>query len=128
MPYGTKERLKIFIGTVFLVGNQLDILGASLNWSKEIFTMNPLQSSAVNEAFIRLYENDLIYRSNYLVNWSCVLQSAISDIEVEHLQITGPTFIPVPGYDKPIEFGTLNKFAYKLYDSGNDFYFKREKL
>lgn len=82
--------------------------------------MNPVQSSAVTEAFIRLYECGLIYRSNYLVNWSCVLQSAISDIEVEHLQVSGPTYIPVPGYGKPVEFGTLDKFAYKLCESGND--------
>lgn len=85
--------------------------------------MDPKQSQAVTRAFIKLYECGLIYRSDYLVNWSCVLQSAISDIEVEHLQVSGPTFVPVPGYSEPVEFGILTEFAYKLCDSGNIVYF-----
>lgn len=84
--------------------------------------MDPAQSNAVTEAFIKLYQADLIYRADYLVNWSCVLQSAISDIEVEHREIKGPTNITVPGYQKPVEFGVLTKFAYKFQDSGNHNY------
>lgn len=80
--------------------------------------MDADQSRAVTEAFVKLHENGLIYRSDYLVNWSCVLQSAISDIEVEHLQVEGPTAVPVPGYPDPVQFGVLTKFAYKLHNSG----------
>lgn len=80
--------------------------------------MDPPQTRAVTEAFVRLYESGLVYRSDYLVNWSCILQSAISDIEVEHLTVSGPSQVSVPGYEKPVQFGILTKFAYKLCDSG----------
>ncbi|VEL20822.1 unnamed protein product [Protopolystoma xenopodis] len=71
-------------------------------------------SAAVTEAFIRLYDSGLIYRSTRLVNWSCCLRSAISDIEVEKRQLTGRTLIPVPGYKEPVVFGLLTCFAYPL--------------
>lgn len=67
----------------------------------------------------RLFDSGLIYRSDYLVNWSCVLQSAISDIEVEHLDVQARTDVPVPGYEQPVQFGALTKFAYKLCEMGN---------
>lgn len=53
-----------------------------------------------------------------MINWSCSLQSAISDIEVDYLEIDGPTKISVPGYNEPVEFGSLIKFAYKLQEIG----------
>lgn len=102
-----------------LQGQQLRRLEASVNWQKEFFTMDSRQSTTVTEAFVRLYESDLVYRSDYLVNWSCSLRSAISDIEVEHLIISGPTQVSVPGYEKSVGFGVLTKFAYKLTDSGS---------
>lgn len=61
---------------------QLKLLGSSLDWDRACFTMDPKLSRAVTEAFIRLHESGDIYRSNRLVNWSCALKSAISDIEV----------------------------------------------
>lgn len=94
-------------------------MGASLDWSKQFFTMDSAQSYAVTEAFIKLYEHGLIYRSDYLVNWSCALGSAIADIEVDHIKICGSTMISTPQNDKPVEFGILTKFAYKVCDSGN---------
>lgn len=106
--------LFIFCGAA----EQLRHLVVTLDWRKEFFTMDPRQTRAVTEAFVRLHESGLIYRSDYLVNWSCILQSAISDIEVEHLTVSGPTQLSVPGYEKPVKFGTLSKFAYKLCDSG----------
>lgn len=51
------------------------------------------------------------------MNWSCQLRSAISDIEVDHQSIDGPKGISVPGYDKPVTFGYIYKFDYKLFDS-----------
>lgn len=68
------------------------------------------------EAFVRLHERGLIYRANRLVNWSCVLKTAISDDEVEYMEIKEKTMMKVPGHDeiKLYEFGTLTKFAYKI--------------
>lgn len=71
------------------------------------------QSHAVVEAFIRLFDENLIYRSNVPVNWSCWLQSTISDIEIESQEIEGPTNVPVPGYEKPISFGIMTSITYK---------------
>nr|CAI5858558.1 unnamed protein product [Callosobruchus analis] len=102
-----------------VVGKQLRRLGCSLDWERELFTMDKERSKAVQTAFICLFDEGLIYRSDHLVNWCCVLQSAISDIEVEHLCLDGTTHIEVPGYSKPVEFGSLFLFAYKVSDSGD---------
>lgn len=82
--------------------------------------MDEERSKAVTEAFIRLFDQGLIYRGDHLVNWSCALQSAISDIEVDHLEVDGATNIAVPGYDKPVRFGKLTKFAYKIDNSSDE--------
>lgn len=63
---------------------------------------------------IRLHEDGTIYRSNRLVNWSCTLRSAISDIEVDKKELAGRTLLPVPGYKEPVEFGVIVSFAYKV--------------
>ncbi|KAG0721657.1 Valine--tRNA ligase, mitochondrial [Chionoecetes opilio] len=57
-------------------------------------------SRAVREAFVRLYDAGLVYRKEALINWCCSLQSAISDIEVDHLHLTGPTEVRCPGSAK----------------------------
>lgn len=93
---------------------QLRRLGASLDWSRECFTMDDKRSKAVTEAFVRLYKQGLIYRDVRLVNWDCVLRTAISDIEVDYIDIKERTLLKVPGYDSPVEFGVLTKFAYPL--------------
>ncbi|KAK8380616.1 hypothetical protein O3P69_016900 [Scylla paramamosain] len=56
----------------------------------------------VTEAFVCPYDAGLVYRKEALVNWCCSLQSAISDIEVDRLHLTGPTELAVPGYSKPV--------------------------
>ncbi|MBF0261908.1 MAG: valine--tRNA ligase [Magnetococcales bacterium] len=61
---------------------QLRRLGASCDWSRERFTMDPELSHAVREAFVRLYNEGLIYRGKRLVNWDPVLLTAVSDLEV----------------------------------------------
>jgi len=66
---------------------QLKRLGSSLDWSRESFTMDQKLSRAVTEAFVRLHEKGLIYRDARLVNWCCKLNTAISDIEVEHVSL-----------------------------------------
>ncbi|KAG0496382.1 hypothetical protein HPP92_001073 [Vanilla planifolia] len=89
-------------------------LGASLDWSRECFTMDERRSRAVTEAFVKLYREGLIYRDHRLVNWDCTLRTAISDIEVDHKEIKDETFLNVPGYDFSIQFGVLTSFAYPL--------------
>lgn len=89
-------------------------LGASLDWSRECFTMDEKRSKAVTEAFVRLYKEGLIYRDLRLVNWDCILRTAISDIEVDYVDIKERTLLKVPGYDHPVEFGVLTSFSYPL--------------
>ena len=62
--------------------DQMKRLGASVDWSREYFTMDARLSVAVREAFVRLYEQGLIYRGAYIVNWCPRCQTAISDLEV----------------------------------------------
>ncbi|UCH80140.1 MAG: valine--tRNA ligase [Nitrospiraceae bacterium] len=64
--------------------NQLKVLGASCDWSRERFTLDEGLSRAVREVFLRLYEEGLIYRGEYLINWCTRCHTALSDIEVEH--------------------------------------------
>ena len=67
-----------------LITNQIRRLGASCDWSRERFTLDPGLSRAVREAFVRLYEKGLIYRGPRLINWSPGLKTAVSDLEVEY--------------------------------------------
>lgn len=66
------------------ITKQLRRLGASVDWDRERFTMDDSLSNAVQEVFVRLYEEDLIYRGKRLVNWDPKLHTAISDLEVEN--------------------------------------------
>ncbi|XP_030053250.1 valine--tRNA ligase, mitochondrial isoform X2 [Microcaecilia unicolor] len=96
------------------ISHQLQTLGASLEWDRSCFTMDNRFSAAVTEAFVRLHEAGLVYRHRRLVNWSCTLRSAISDIEVDRKQLGGKTYLSIPGYQEKIRFGELVTFAYKL--------------
>lgn len=69
--------------------NQLKRLGLSADWTRERFTLDENLCEAVKKAFITLYEEGLIYRGNYLVNWCPESQSAVSDLEVENKEIDG---------------------------------------
>ncbi|MEG4233388.1 valine--tRNA ligase [Microcoleus sp. Pol11C3] len=71
------------------ITNQLRSLGVSVDWSRERFTMDEGLSAAVLEAFVRLYDEGLIYRGNYLVNWCPASQSAVSDLEVDQQEVEG---------------------------------------
>ena len=64
------------------ISRQLRRLGASVDWRREKFTMDPELSAAVTEAFVRLFREGLIYRGKRLVNWDPVLKTALSDLEV----------------------------------------------
>ncbi|WDE11416.1 valine--tRNA ligase [Thalassomonas haliotis] len=66
------------------IGQQMRRLGNSIDWSRERFTMDEGMSEAVQEVFVRLFEDDLIYRGKRLVNWDPKFHTAISDLEVEN--------------------------------------------
>ena len=88
-----------------LIVEQIRRLGASCDWDRERFTLDEGLSRAVREAFVHLYEKGLIYRGPRLINWSPGLQTAVSDLEVEHAE----------------EQGKLYYFKYVLSDNPDDF-------
>ena len=65
------------------ITGQMRRIGDTVDWSREYFTMDAMQSAVVNETFVRLFEEGLIYRGKRLVSWDPVLRSAVSDLEVE---------------------------------------------
>ena len=67
-----------------LIINQLKRLGCSCDWSRERFTMDEGLSRAVREVFVHLYEEGLVYRGDYIINWCPRCHTALADIEVEH--------------------------------------------
>ena len=71
------------------ITTQMRRMGDSVDWSREYFTMDPKLSKTVTETFVQLYEQGLIYRGKRLVNWDPVLQSAVSDLEVESAEEDG---------------------------------------
>jgi valyl-tRNA synthetase len=80
---------KLYGGAIL---EQMKRLGASVDWEREYFTMDDRLSVAVKEAFIRLYEEGLIYRGAYIVNWDPSIQTAVSDLEVEHEERIGKLY------------------------------------
>ncbi len=89
--------------------DQMKRLGASVDWDREYFTMDENLSRAVREAFVRLYEDGLIYRGMYIVNWCPRCGTAISDLEVKHEEIPGKLYeirYPVIGSDEYITVAT----------------------
>ncbi len=71
------------------IRRQLERLGASCDWTRDRFTMDPAYSRAVVEVFVRLYEEGLIYRGKYVVNWCPRCLTAVSDLEVAHEEREG---------------------------------------
>jgi valyl-tRNA synthetase len=80
------EWKKHYGGAIF---DQMRRLGASVDWDREYFTMDENLSRAVREVFVRLYEQGLIYRGKYIVNWCPRCVTAISDLEVKHEDVPG---------------------------------------
>src|SRR5689334_10546335 len=71
------------------ITEQLKVMGASCDWERERFTMDEGLTRAVREAFVRLYEDGLIYRAERLINWCSRCFTALSDLEVEHEETQG---------------------------------------
>jgi valyl-tRNA synthetase len=91
------------------IGEQHQVLGASLDWSRERFTMDERSSAAVREVFVRLYEEGLIYRAQKLINWCPSCRTALSDLEVEHEEKAGSLWhirYPVKGSDRFLTVAT----------------------
>jgi valyl-tRNA synthetase len=89
--------------------DQMKRLGASVDWDREYFTMDENLSRAVREVFVRLYEEGLIYRGNYIVNWCPWHETAISDLEVKHEEVAGKLWeirYPVVGSSEFITVAT----------------------
>ena len=80
------EWKKLYGGAIL---DQMKRLGASVDWDREYFTMDENLSRAVREVFVRLYEEGLIYRGKYIVNWCPRCETAISDLEVKHEEVVG---------------------------------------
>ncbi len=92
---------------------QMKRLGVSVDWGREYFTMDENLSRAVREVFVRLYEEGLIYRGKYIVNWCPDCGTAISDLEVKHEEVPGklyeiryPVVGTTPGTDEFITVAT----------------------
>jgi valyl-tRNA synthetase len=89
--------------------DQMKRLGASVDWGREYFTMDENLSRAVREVFVRLYEEGLIYRGTYIVNWCPRCETAISDLEVKHEDVAGKLWeirYPVIGTNEFITVAT----------------------
>ncbi len=72
-----------------IIAKQMRRLGASVDWQRDVFTLDPAMSLKVTEVFVRLYEDGLIYRGKRLVNWDPILKTALSDLEVVADEETG---------------------------------------
>src|SRR5882757_8794798 len=89
--------------------DQMKRLGASVDWGREYFTMDENLSRAVREVFVRLYEEGLIYRGKYIVNWCADCGTAISDLEVKHEDVPGKLYeirYPIVGTSEFITVAT----------------------
>ena len=103
-----------------IILDQLKQMGASLDWSRTQFTMSPEFQKAVNTAFIKLMDAGLVYRAEKLVNWSPHLRSAISDMEVTHIEVEGGQMFDVPGSPDPVQFGVMVDIGYKVVGSKDE--------
>jgi valyl-tRNA synthetase len=95
------------------ITEQMKQIGESCDWSREKFTLSPEMSRVVREAFVRLYEEKLIYRAHYLTNWCPVCLTVLSDLEVVHEERQGHLWhikYPVADADSDISSGAAAKF------------------
>ncbi|KAG7211506.1 hypothetical protein KM043_010775 [Ampulex compressa] len=102
------------------IRDQMRTLGASVDWSKEYFTMSKNHSDIVTKAFVMLNQQNMIYREKSLINWSPTLGSVVSDIEVDYIKLTEKTAFDVPGYKDKVIFGQIWEIAYPVKDSKDE--------
>src|SRR6202521_5783246 len=95
------------------ITEQMKQIGESCDWSREKFTLSPEMSRVVREAFVRLYEEKLIYRAHYLTNWCPVCLTVLSDLEVVHEERQGHLWhikYPVANADGAVSGGAAANF------------------
>ncbi|KAJ2821847.1 valine--tRNA ligase [Coemansia furcata] len=99
--------------------NQFRRLGATYNWSRECFSLDDMLTRATRETSVRMFNDGIIYRSDRLVNWCHHMHTALSNLEVENLKLTGSTMLNIPGYPakEKFEFSVMVHFAYQVEDS-----------
>ena len=86
------------------IRNQVKAMGSSCDWSRERYTMDPQLNRCVNESFVRMYEEGLIYRGPRIVNWDPKLKTNVSDDEVERKETRSPFYTFQYG---PFQIGTV---------------------
>ena len=96
-------------------------MAASLDWSREFFTMDEKLSRSVTEAFCRFFEQGKMFRDVRLVNWSSYLRTALSDLEVDYEEISKRTLLPIPGSSDKVEVGVINVFKYPIKGRENEY-------
>ncbi|MCL1813166.1 MAG: valine--tRNA ligase [Treponema sp.] len=87
-----EETWKVAKEHLAIIDRQLAKIGASVDWTRERFTLDEGLSRAVREVFVTLYERNLLYKGNYLVNWCCSCGTALSDDEVDHEDTPGKMY------------------------------------
>lgn len=98
------EKTREFVaGSRATMLNQMRAMGASCDWSRQRYTLDPALSRAVNETFVRMYSDGLIYRGHRIVNWDPNLETNVSDDEVEYSEEQGKFYTFKYG---PFEIGT----------------------
>ena len=97
------------------ITRQMRRLGTSVDWSRERFTMDDGLSEAVRDTFVALYDKGLIYRGQRLVNWDPVLDTAVSDLEVENAEVAGHMW----HFKYPLENGATYEYV-ETDEDGNE--------
>ncbi|CEG49049.1 valine-trna partial [Plasmopara halstedii] len=98
------------------IHHQFRSVGCSVDWNRKYFSMDENCARAVSHAFCQLWEEGLIYRATRMINWSCKLKTALSEIEVDYIDIEKRTKMMVPGHnpERKYEFGVLTSFGYTV--------------
>ncbi|CAH0475509.1 unnamed protein product [Peronospora belbahrii] len=98
------------------IHHQFRSVGCSVDWDRKYFSMDENCTRAVRHAFCQLWEEGLVYRATRMINWSCKLKTALSEIEVDYIDIDKRTKLTVPGHnpDYKYEFGVLTSFGYPV--------------
>ncbi|MCA9371127.1 MAG: valine--tRNA ligase, partial [Candidatus Peregrinibacteria bacterium] len=99
------EEIKTFVaGSQSTIRSQVRKMGSSCDWSREAYTMEDALNRCVNEVFVKMFTDDLIYRGHRTVNWDPNLQTNVSDDEVDYEERTDPFYVFQYG---PFEIGTV---------------------
>ena len=96
---------------------QLSRFGLSVNWNALYFTLDPQKNHFVSQAFIKLFNDGLIYRDNRMIHYCPFLQTTLSDIEIEHREIQGGQHVVLPGRQTPVTMGILYAIKMTVADS-----------